>query len=276
MKQINNNTNTCYLLLFILFNLCLLKDIKYLLLIIKMKYICLRCEYETENKTNFINHFKRKKKCPPVFCNIDTEKFLEILKLKHEEYKDELIKIQFELLKLKNKQLMNIVNNNGNINIGNNNTNTNIKIEIHINDYKNTDYSLIRDGAKDCIKKDQTFDFGKFMTLLHFNEDFPQNHNVCIVNKKEKTINIYDEKSKKFIEYTKGQKGLEKILRDKLDYIEKNEDLFDTNAVEASGILKDDYFKYENFNEKQKKDLLYEDVYLPICNGSTLVLSEKR
>jgi DNA repair exonuclease SbcCD nuclease subunit len=63
-----------------------------------MKYTCLRCGYETENKTNIVNHFKRKKKCPCVFCDIDTEKFLEILKLKNEDYKDEIIKISSEII----------------------------------------------------------------------------------------------------------------------------------------------------------------------------------
>ena len=246
-------------------------------------FYCVRCGHETDRKYSLKLHLNKKRKCDSIISNIDTEKCLEL-----SQDKDFLVKLlkkkllsntkELDEKKEEIKELKTIINGNNNlIGVGNNNVidNRNIKIDIHINGYKNTDYNLLQDGARNCIKNNGSFDFGKFLTLLHFDENIPQNHNICVVNKKEKTINVYDGKHKKFIEYTKGEKGLEKILKEKLDFIESNEDMFDMTAVEASCILKDDYFKYENFDEEQKKTFLYEDVYLPLCNGSTIILSEK-
>lgn len=245
-----------------------------------MVYNCLRCGYRTNIKIDIVRHLNRKKECKQTVCIIDRETCLRYIK---SEITFSFLKEQLDLLrkekdneieKLKN-QLVTVSGQIGNHNkIDRSIVNSNVinNIDIHKNNYHQTDYNVLQNGAINCIKQNREFDFGKFLKLLHFNRDFPQNHNICIINKKDKTIHILY--NGKFIEYNKGRKGLELILKEKLEFIEQHEELFDSQIFEASKKLKNDYFKI--LDDKEKTKFLYEDVYLPLYNDRTLVLERKR
>lgn len=183
-------------------------------------YTCLRCGYETTNKTNFVNHFKRKTVCSPDLYDVEPEEFLRMLKLKNDEYKNELIKLQTALLKA-NRNTSGTINTRNNINgpsgtINDNSTNNNYNINIQINSYDKTDYSVIKDKIKTCILKDGTIDEVKLVELLHFNKDHPENHNIRLENTKTNKILTYD--GEKFVssKYV-GKENLWNFAKDTFD-----------------------------------------------------------
>jgi len=243
-------------------------------------FVCFRCGYNYHHKQTVKNHLKKIKECDPNFSDTSRAECLKLLDLKKTDYKDRLIKLMLpELLKVKaeNEELKNKMkniqtsaiidgdyNNNVNSSINSNNTNN---FNITINNYADTDYSVLmqEENLNKCVKENGEFNFDKFISLLHFNPKFPQNHNLVLSNKKEKIVAIYSDGM--FEQYGKGYEGLKKILKEKLDYIETNPDKFDVDLAESSYTLKDDV-EFGNFSEVEEKKILYDDVFQPLLNGT--------
>lgn len=164
---------------------------------------CLRCGFQDQYKGNVKRHLNRKKLCEPKLSNLSREECLNFLKTGDCKMGMELLIRELENV----KQSMIVMNNSGdnctNIN-GTNNTINNINIIV--NPYNKTDYSVLKDKIHTCIKNGKV-DEAKLIKLLHFNENHPENHNVLIENKREKTIKVYNGKDFEESEYS-GRQGI--------------------------------------------------------------------
>lgn len=129
----------------------------------------------------------------------------EIMEL-HKENKKTMKKLTSKINSLKNKNISNgNINNgeitNGDVNKGeiNNNTNNgtinNNYINIHSFGNENLDF-LTNQDYKDMIKK-RRLCLVKYINLVHFNKEQPQNHNIYIPNVKNPVVEVMN-KSKEW------------------------------------------------------------------------------
>jgi hypothetical protein len=179
----------------------------------------MRCGFSENRKDNVIRHLQRKKECECLYSSISRKECINILKTG--DYKS-MVNLLLEELK-KTKQNV-ISNNSGQIAIGDhasvNNHNTTYNIEIKINSFEKTDYSVLKDKIHTCIKEGKV-DEAKLIQILHFNKDVPQNHNVMIDNKRDKTIKVYNGKEFEDSEYS-GREGIWNFSKDVVDKTEQS------------------------------------------------------
>jgi hypothetical protein len=200
-----------------------------------MVHKCLRCGYEDKQFFNVKRHINRKKLCDPVFSNTNREECLLFLKSDDKNYGVYILMKEIEKLK-KNTT---VISNSGdrcnltNFNGDNNNVNN---INITINSYEKTDYSVLKDKIHTCIKNG-AIDEAKLIKLLHFNKDAPQNHNIMIENKRDKTIKVFNGEKFEDSEHS-GREGIWKFGKKVVDktgeqeFVETDETLFD--AIEQT------------------------------------------
>jgi hypothetical protein len=217
-----------------------------------MVYKCLRCGYNDIQKYNVKKHLNRKKTCDPKLADISVENCLEFLKKNDYELATNLLYKEIE--KLKNS--MNILNNSGdqctNV-IGNINNNN---INITINSYEKTDYTVLKDKLHTCIKNG-IVDEAKLIKLLHFNKDAPQNHNVMIENKREKTIKVFNGEKFEDSDYS-GREGIWDFSQDTInktgnqDFVEDEDYISLDNSLTGNKKLnKTDKCKKINILQKE-------------------------
>lgn len=167
-----------------------------------MEYKCSSCGYETPYKCNAERHVNKKKKCgvsPKMQETIvDTScmycggryKTKDILKRHKEKCKAqknnlsiEIIDLKEQVEELKKKQVPIIIN--GNItNNDNSNTNT-INYIIQLRPYNDPRLPEDMDDVyKDAWERQKSVH--TFIERIHFNSEFPENHNICITNLRTK------------------------------------------------------------------------------------------
>jgi hypothetical protein len=163
-----------------------------------MGYECLRCGYKCEKKGDIKRHLNRKKICDPKIFEVKQEECLDIVENSNYVYAVELLKN--EVIRLKNEmkkiQLPNVSiggdNNTNNVTINNGNV-YNI---INLNPYEKTNYDgLIDDFVNYLENQDPKLKVPVFEGLIeriHFNDDYPENHNIYKSNKAKDEYYILD------------------------------------------------------------------------------------
>jgi hypothetical protein len=171
------------------------------------EFKCSNCSYKSPFKPNVKSHINKKNKCSDGKLSIITLSFeikcehcdksyasksnltkhLNICKTKKANVEEEVkkLKIENEILKaLSNKPTTNIGTQNNTIN--------NINIQLSAwNDPKLPDN--IEEYYRAAVKK-VFLAVPSLIKMIHFNEDHPENHNICIKNARNKTAKVYNGK----------------------------------------------------------------------------------
>ena len=151
---------------------------------------CLYCCKEYSNKGNLNKHMKT--------CKIKKKELKEIT-IQHEKEKNELMETVEKLI-IECSEMKNIIENNRNIgsnNNNNNNTNSNNTTNnttnniININNYgdENTKY-ITKDFIVNLLKNKPFKAIPELIKHTHFNNDYPENQNIRLTNKKEPYVKI--------------------------------------------------------------------------------------
>ncbi len=156
---------------------------------VKEEIKCLKCNRTFKCIYDFKNHLNKKNPCDnkEIYkCDICNKQYITI-----RNYKTHMKTHNNNVNKVNN---VNHITNNNTYNITNNITNINntYNINITINGFGKENYSYlteqqickILDGGYNCIPD--------LIKEIHFNTNYPENHNVYIANLSKKTILIYD------------------------------------------------------------------------------------
>jgi hypothetical protein len=203
----------------------------------------------------------RKKICDSKIADISQEECLKVVESSDYEYGMQLLKK--EIAKLKETITINNGNNNTNI-IGDHiksNIDNSVHIDIHINSYKDTNYDVLKDNVASCIKNGKV-DEVELLKLLHFNEKFPENHNVKIDNKRANRIMAYN--GDKFEEKHSGSEGVFDFLEGSMKNIGKQDFVDDEQFVAINNA------SVENEEPKQKTKKIHE-ISKILYNGKEMV-----
>jgi hypothetical protein len=170
-------------------------------------YKCEDCSFQTTNKTDYTRHKSRKMKCGSTFdeetekkisakCKHCSSEFTSINNMyRHQKYR---CTMKDEIREEKTMPVMAPLTITNNIHIHNhtitnitnitNNVTTNITNNIVINSYglEDTIY-MTSDKIKELLCKggscmDEAI--SGYVKAVHFDEDYPENHNIAITNKK--------------------------------------------------------------------------------------------
>jgi hypothetical protein len=251
---------------------------------LKKLNICLFCNKTFLNKTNMSRHID--KSCVKKKELLKEQNIILDEKNKLIEEKNKLIEQQHKILEQEKErkrdeenkelkamiekllerqpiqpiqQIQNITNNN-NINQTNN--------VIMINNFGNENLSHIT--LQDYKKYFSTYfkGFLNFIEKVHFDDNMPENHNICITNMKSKDIKVYE--GDKWIAKPKTD-VIDKFLRKKLNtLIDKCEELEETDQINDKVVDKFSEFQVNYMDDKAKKNTK-DDVILMIYNNKDKV-----
>ncbi len=260
--------------------------------IIKMsKYICKRCNYSTNFKASLRNHLNRKITCVALYKDINVEDLLKELEEKkditictncgkkfanrHNKWRHEktckdmnennedrqIIELKNQMAEMSKMLEKLIEQKQQNITINNDNSTTNIQnINIILENLRpfgkeNYDY-IDTEAIKKIIKPARNLLY-KFIKLIHFNINHPENWNYFISNMRGNKANVYN--GKKFVIDDKVE-SLIKLIESKKEFLEtfitELEDLVDMEKESALDFLS--YFNKKDFEcdtERVMKDV---------------------
>ena len=169
----------------------------------KSIFSCELCNSTFSTRYNLLRH--KKKNCNNLQSNED----IEILKLKKD-----IEKLKLQNIEKKEGNINNFVNNN-----------SNNKITININNYGDEKNFL----KKSLIKKILEMPFNGIPELIekiHFNNEYPENQNIRLLNKKDNKLQIMKDK--------------------KWNYVNKNETF--KNLIEDKNLIMENLYKKININ----------------------------
>ena len=160
-----------------------------------------------------------------------------------------------------------------NIDIVNNN---NTQINYFINNYGNEDISHITKMEFLKIFKMRKLSIPKFIEMVHFNKDVPQNHNVYISNYKDNYALIFSDNKWKIIDKNEILRNL--IFKSR-DLLETEFDEFKASELknkmdERSMELFQEYLN--NVEEDNIMNVLKEQIKLLLYNEKDMVIEFKR
>jgi hypothetical protein len=251
-------------------------------------YECKRCGYSTSRRNDMYKHFNRLKICDSVYRDISIEECIENMEMEKERNVCEYCKKTFikkksilkhfctEKIKRLEKELENKILELSNQpkNTINNNTNCNNTYNIiNINSFHNSDYSRLppEEVFKCCLmdtKEQNVPRIENLLEKLHFDKNFPENHNIKIENRRTNKILTFNGES--FIEEQPDildtiLKKLEEVIEESIDnktasiymtklrnhlgYMEKDEEY--SNVV-TDEILKSLYNNRKIVNDTHK------------------------
>jgi hypothetical protein len=215
----------------------ILKEIKYLY--IKMvNYNCPRCGFETDHKSNMKVHIERKIQCKVNKLDINIKEYQDqILDRTFDKIQQLLFEnnaLKKEILELKNQLSPNIINN-----VEGHQYNNSVVININLTPYNDPNLDGAEKYYLGAIKKA----FKSIPTIIeniHFNKEFPENHNICITNFRTKLAKVFNGKEWK----TMNEDALINELVDTYEALLENWAEDDPDRM-----------KYiENYNEIKKRD----------------------
>ena len=207
--------------------------------IFKCKY-CNKCFKHRQSK---YNHEKYKR------CKINS---INITKLTEE----------IELLKERNKNLINRLEQN--IQMTNTTNIENQQINIHINNYGNENLDYITKDFITRILKGPYVAVQKLIKHIHFNPQHPENSNIKITNKKLPFASVY--KNNKW-EVRNKKEVIEDIVDKSYNILDS--EFFETNNKKLSNTQKQRYIKFQkkyDTKEKSLKKKLNKDIEIQILN----------
>jgi len=248
-------------------------------------FTCERCLFEFNKKSTYVNHANRKIKCKireqqkPVnnYANADA---LNIILDELQKVKESCVmlteRINIMELKNTNDDVNNTNVNNGTINKINNkhvNKGTINNIQIVAFGKENMDF-VIADIGKLC-QGNKTV--SNLINYMHFNENKPENHNVYMPNRKNKS-EVFVHNGVKWILADKNA-VVEQLIDKGIEYVEGKLEELSTiisqskyNAVERAIDIYNDS-EHELYNETTKK--ITKDIELILYNNKDLILSPK-
>ena len=226
---------------------------------LKSMTTCFFCNKHFYNKTNTTRHISN-------YCKIKEELIYtkniiaeEKIKLIEKQQKDNEIKeLKARIEKMEHEKPVQ------NINITNNNTINQTNNVIVINPFGNEDLSHIT--LKDYKQYLSTYfkGFVNFIEKVHFDDNMPENHNICLTNLKSKDIKVYD--GGKWIAKPKTD-VIDKFLRKKLNsLIDKREELEENKDISEEVVDKFSEFQ-DNYTDDNAKKTTKDDVILMIYNN---------
>lgn len=192
-----------------------------------MLYTCLRCDYQTNNRTNFIKHLERKVPCPTTVNDVPISTMLSQLDKEdmggkyecktcerkfsarsslsyHRKHckglMDEVLALREQIIQLQALQ-RNSEHHSGNIDvnngdgsstlIANGHHNTVQQIHIHLHPFGQEDVEHVsREFRKQCIK-DGITGVKRMLDFVFFNDDKPDNHNVRLRSLKNLLVDVF-------------------------------------------------------------------------------------
>lgn len=226
---------------------------------------CIKCSKIFSTKWNLKRHMLSCSGSPKLTCDTCHKSFKSTwCKNKHQKTVA-CMPIKFQ----SNDYIQNITNtNSNNNNIINNNSTLNIINNITVNPFGKENYDYLLDEnqrLKKIIENKDAF-MQKMITLVHFDREHPENHNIMMTNMQSKHVHVYD--GEKFVKALKEQ-TFDKLITDKRDFIVSNvDDLRLTKDCEKE--LKDKLTTIKLNQEKRK--LLKNKVELICYNNKDLIV----
>jgi len=145
----------------------------------KELYKCEYCNKEFSRIDNLNRHIEK-------YC----KKKRELDKMENENSK--IIEKQNKIIDLQSKQINKLLEKNAKQinNTQNNNNSTNIINNIHINNYGEENLEMLTDEFKErCITR-PFYAIIDIIKKIHFNDDYPENKNMRLVNKRDNKIQV--------------------------------------------------------------------------------------
>ncbi len=228
---------------------------------LKLITTCLFCNKIFSNKANTRRHIMDYCKNKSELLNKKNAIIIEkntIIDNKKNQDKDEEIKELKNMVStlIEKQTVQNITNN-----ITNNNITNNV---IMINSFGKEDLSHIT--LQDYKQYLNTYfkGFINFIEKVHFDDNVPENHNICITNLKSKDIKVYD--NGKWVAKPKTD-IIDKFLRKKLNIlIDKCEELEETDQITEKVVDKFSEFQI-NYTDDKAKKTTKDDIILMMYNN---------
>ena len=167
---------------------------------LKIPHFSLKIPHNTSQISNHTNKgFYKCEYCNKEFSRIDNlnrhiekscKKKKELDKMENENSK--IIEKQNKIIDLQSKQINKLLEKNAKQinNTQNNNNSTNIINNIHINNYGEENLEMLTDEFKErCITR-PFYAIIDIIRKIHFNDDYPENKNMRIVNKRDNKIQV--------------------------------------------------------------------------------------
>ena len=214
-------------------------------------HFCEYCFKTFKSKPSLIRHVKK-------FCKVKKEIDLE----KDQDKKEiEQLKSQVNRLidkvgsKVNNYTINGGVNKNNTLEISNNNNNNvqtqNIESQnIQLNNFGKENLGMLTDDVKRQMIKGPYGMFPKMMELIYFNDEFPENKNIKLLNRKDDVLQIYDkDKGWKFVD---KKETINDFLEDKGFEIDS---YYDNNDMGFNSFAKKTYERFRELYESDDKTL---------------------
>tara|TARA_B100000674_G_scaffold344746_1_gene288436 strand:+ start:62 stop:703 length:642 start_codon:yes stop_codon:yes gene_type:complete len=192
------------------------------------------------------------------FCKVKKEVDLE-----KEQDKKEIESLKSQVNRLIDK-VGNKVNNytiNGGVNKNNtleikNSNNHNVQTQniasqnIQLNNFGKENLGMLTDDIKRQMIKGPYGMFPKMMELIYFNDEFPENKNIKLLNRKDDVLQIYDkDKGWKFVD---KKETINDFLEDKGFEIDS---YYDNNDIGFNSFAKKTYERFRELYESDDKTL---------------------
>jgi hypothetical protein len=241
----------------------------------KMKeYICDTCDKKFNKKSGYTDHLNRKNPC----------KKIEVIDIKNILQEITNLKTKLDDVEKENKKLKEMITSNDNKNITNNNTQNNNTlnnvetmnvVNIVLNGFGNEELSHLTEKQIREILKKGFKSIPKYIEYVHFNDKAPSNKNICITNRRDNTVNVYN--GKKWILQNK-EEFLDEIRGKGMDFIYKNVDELDEKNIEDQKILKiiNRFIKSYEDEDKDKLKMIDKDIQLILYNNNKDVKKPKK
>ena len=209
-------------------------------------HFCEYCFKTFKSKPSLVRHVKK-------FCKVKRELDLD----KDQDKKEiEQLKSQVNRLidkvgsKVNNYTINGGVNKNNTLEISNNNNNNVQTQNIQLNNFGKENLGMLTDDVKRQMIKGPYGMFPKMMELIYFNDEFPENKNIKLLNRKDDVLQIYDkDKGWKFVD---KKETINDFLEDKGFEIDS---YYDNNDMGFNSFAKKTYERFRELYESDDKTL---------------------
>jgi hypothetical protein len=219
---------------------------------IKKSYFCRFCNKEFSTNSHMNRHIRN---------NCKVKKEIE-LKEKSED-KKEIAELKHQISKLIDK----VGNNTYHIeNCGNSSKQTNNlnQTNNNLNIFGKENLEMVTDEVKKELIKGPFKMMPKLLEMIYFNEEYPENHTMKLVNKNKEVMKVHKEEGWKLVDKT-----------DTIDYVleDKNyevDNYYDENTDEFSQFVKRTYKNFRRLFDNRDKELwkqIQRDVDLLLWNN---------